>query len=313
VDHPGRPDPRGAQSHEWRLRDHILRTDRPLIAGILNVTPDSFSDGGRYQDPEVAIGRAHELVDSGADLLDIGAESTRPGAEPVDAEEEWRRLEPVLTGLSALAMPLSVDTTKLEVARRALEVGAAVINDVSGLREDPRLAELAAESGAGLVLMHMRGTPRTMQTDTRYDDLIGDVRRFLERALDRAVQAGCHPEQVVLDPGIGFGKSTEGNLELLARVDAFAALGRPILVGPSRKTFIGQLLNLPSDERVEGTIGACVMALDRGAHIFRVHDVREVRRAMEIAFRIREAASSAIGSDADTAMVAAGQPERPRA
>lgn len=302
MDDPGRPQTRTAPPHEpwheWWLRGHILRTGRPLIAGILNVTPDSFSDGGRYEDPEAAVSRAYELAEMGADLLDIGAESSRPGAEPVDADEEWRRLEPVLTGLSELATPVSVDTTKLEVARRALELGAAAVNDISGLREDPRLAELAAESEAGLVLMHMRGTPRTMQADTRYDDLIGDVHESLERALDRAVRAGCRAEQVVLDPGIGFGKSTEGNLELLARIDSFATLGRPILVGPSRKAFIGQLLGLPTDERLEGTIGACVMALDRGAHIFRVHDVREVRRALEIAYRIREAAAGSVDSGA---------------
>jgi dihydropteroate synthase len=250
-------------------------------------------------------------VESGADLLDIGAESSRPGAEPVAADEEWRRLEPVFAGSSALKAPLSVDTTKVEVARRALAHGASIINDISGLRADPRLAELAAESGAGLILMHMRGTPRTMQTDTRYDDLVGDVRGFLEDALHRAIQAGCRPEQVVLDPGIGFGKSTEGNLELLARIDAFAALGRPILVGPSRKAFIGQLLDAPTDERIEGTIGACVMALDRGAHIFRVHDVREVRRALEVAYRIREAAPGEDRPDGWRSMAAAGQPESP--
>lgn len=308
-----RPDPHATSPQEWRLRDHVLRTDRPLIVGILNVTPDSFSDGGRYRDPEAAIDRAYELVESGADLLDVGAESSRPGAEPVDADEEWRRLEPVLAGLSELEMPLSVDTTKFEVARRSLAIGAAAINDISGLRADPRLAELAAGSGAGLVLMHMRGTPRTMQTDTRYDDLVGKVCRFLEGALNRAVQAGCRPEQVVLDPGIGFGKSTEGNLELLARIAAFGALGRPILVGPSRKAFIGQLLDLPLDERVEGTIGACVMALDRGAHIFRVHDVREVRRALDVAYRIREAAPSAVEPDTRRSTVAAGRLGTPRA
>ncbi len=310
---PDRPDSHAASPQEWWLREHVLHTDRPLIAGILNVTPDSFSDGGRYRDPEAAIDRAHELVESGADLLDVGAESSRPGAEAVDADEEWHRLEPVIAGSSALGAPLSVDTTKFEVARRALSHGASIINDISGLHADPRLAELAAESGAGLVLMHMRGTPRTMQTDTRYDDLVGDVRRFLERALNRAVQAGCRPEQVVLDPGIGFGKSTEGNLELLARIDAFAALGRPILVGPSRKAFIGQLLDAPTDDRIEGTIGACVMALERGARIFRVHDVSEVRRALEIAYRIRETVPGEARPGDRRSVVAAGQPETPTA
>jgi dihydropteroate synthase len=278
----------------WRLRDTIVPTDRPLVVGILNLTPDSFSDGGRYAHPEEAVARAFDLVDAGADMVDIGAESSRPGADPVPEEEEWRRLEPVLSGLGALQCPISVDTTKSGVARRALASGAAAINDISALRFDPGIAELVAETGAGLVLMHMRGVPRTMQTDTHYDDLIGQVLDFLQQAMTTAVDRGCVPEQIVLDPGIGFGKSLEGNLELLARIDALASLGRPILVGPSRKTFLGQILDLPPEERVEGTIAACVMALARGAQIFRVHDVRQVRRALDVAHEVREAESGSV-------------------
>jgi dihydropteroate synthase len=297
----------------WRLRDRVVSIDRPLVVGILNLTPDSFSDGGRYTNPEAAIARAFEMVDAGADIVDIGAESSRPGADPVPEEAEWSRLEPVLAELGTLEAPISVDTTKSFVARRALGLGAAVINDISGLRFEPELAELAAESGAGLVLMHMRGVPRTMQTDTHYDDLIGEVGGFLHTALTAAVDRGCLPEQIVLDPGIGFGKSLEGNLELLASLEALASLGRPILVGPSRKTFLGQILDLPPDERVEGTIAACIMALERGAHIFRVHDVRQVRRALDVAHRVREAKSSSAAPDSGEPVEAVRWAENTRA
>lgn len=259
--------------------------------GILNVTPDSFSDGGRFLEAEAALERAWILAEEGADLLDVGGESTRPGAEPVSADEEWARIEPVLEGLAGadFPLPISVDTTKAEVARRALERGAAVLNDVSGLRSEPELAAAAAGTGAGLVLMHMRGDPRTMQEDTAYDDLVGEVRSALRTSLEEAVGRGCDPSQVVLDPGIGFGKSAQGSLELLARVPELLALGRPVLVGPSRKSFLGKLSNLPVDERVEGTVAACVMALERGARLFRVHDVRAVRRALDVAEAIRRA------------------------
>ncbi len=257
------------------------------MAGILNVTPDSFFDGGRWSAPGDAIERAFAMSDEGADLIDIGAESTRPGAEPVPAEEEWARLEPVLKGLGDLPIPFSVDTTKLAVAERALGAGAAAINDVSGLRREPALADLAARTGAGLVLMHSRGTPRTMQADTRYADLVGEVRRELGRALALAVERGCAPDQVALDPGIGFGKSAEGSLELIARLRELVPPGRPIYIGPSRKSFLGVLFGLEPGERLEGTIAACVAALERGAHIFRVHDVRAVRRALDVAHAVR--------------------------
>ncbi len=261
------------------------------MIGILNVTPDSFSDGGRYLASAAAVERARELVEGGADVLDVGAESTRPGAEPVPADREWARLEPVLAALEDLPVPISVDTTKASIARRAIEAGAAAINDISGLRADPGIARSAAETGAGLILMHMRGDPRTMQRDTSYEDLIGEVRGALSASRDAALAAGCQADQLVLDPGIGFGKSAEGSLELLARLDAFVELGLPLLVGPSRKSFLGAILDLPVEEREEGTLAACVMALERGARLFRVHDPRAARRALDVAEAIRRARS----------------------
>lgn len=273
----------------WRLRDRLLELDHPIVVGVLNVTPDSFSDGGRFLDPEAAEARAREMVEEGADLIDLGAESTRPGASPVPEEGQWDRLGPVLARLRDLGVPLSVDTTRGEVARRALEAGVAAINDVSALRFDPAIAELVAEADAGLVLMHMRGTPRTMQLDTHYDDLIAEVRGALGAAVDRAVHRGCRPDQLVVDPGIGFGKSAEGSLELLLRLRELAALGRPILVGPSRKSFIGKVLDVPAEERLEGTLAACVLALAGGARLFRVHDVGPARRALDMAEAILRA------------------------
>lgn len=272
---------------EWVAGDHVLSLDRPVVMGVVNVTPDSFSDGGRYLAPGDAAARAASLVEDGADLLDVGAESTRPGADPVPAEEEWRRLEPALERIAELPVPVSVDTRKSETARRALEAGASVVNDVSGLGDDPALADVAAEAGAGLVLMHMRGTPRVMQEDTGYDDLVGEVLESLRASVRRARSAGCDPEQLVVDPGIGFGKSARGSLRLLARAGAFARAGAPVMVGPSRKSFIGETLGLPVDQRVEATASACVVALERGARLFRVHDVLPVRRALDMARAIR--------------------------
>ncbi|MEE9578131.1 MAG: dihydropteroate synthase [Gemmatimonadota bacterium] len=274
----------------WSIRGGTFDLRRPLILGVLNVTPDSFSDGGVHLDPRIAARRAEELAEEGADLVDIGAESTRPGAPPVSVEEEWSRLEPVLRRLQgSLPVPISVDTTKAEVAARALELGAAAINDVSGLRAEPAIAVLAAETGAGLIVMHMRGDPRTMQRDVEYEDLIGEIRASLAESLSAAERAGCEPSQTVVDPGIGFGKSPEGSLRLLARLGELRSLGRPIMVGPSRKSFIGNVLELSVEERLEATIAACVVALERGAHLFRVHDVRALRRALDMANSIQQA------------------------
>ncbi|MBT8462336.1 MAG: dihydropteroate synthase [Gemmatimonadetes bacterium] len=274
-------------SSEWAVRGFDVRVDRPVVVGVLNVTPDSFSDGGSYADTDEALARAEEMVRDGADLIDVGGESTRPGALAVHATEEWSRVGPVVEGLALRNIPVSIDTMKADVARRAIDSGAVVLNDVSGLRHDPVLADVAARAGAGLILMHMRGTPRTMQSDLAYDDLVGQVRDGLRQSLEVALGRGCSPEQIVLDPGIGFGKSAAGNLELIAGVGRLLELGRPVLVGPSRKSFIGEILNVPVEERLEGTIAACLSALERGARLFRVHDVRQVRRAVDLAWAIR--------------------------
>ncbi|MFV1986308.1 MAG: dihydropteroate synthase [Gemmatimonadota bacterium] len=278
----------GPVAARWRLVDRNLSLDRPVIAGILNVTPDSFSDGGAFLDPEVAAEHAFAMVEDGAGIIDIGAESTRPGAEGIPADVEWQRLGPVFDALTDLPVPISVDTTRVEVAERALDAGAVAINDVSGGRT-PGLVELAARTGAGLVLMHMRGNPRTMQEDTRYHDVVADVRDVLSTARDLAVAVGCESEQVALDPGLGFGKSVEGNLELIARLDELVSLGAPVWIGPSRKSFLGSLLDSPADERLEGTIAACVTALAGGARVFRVHDVAPVARALGVAWAVEAA------------------------
>lgn len=273
----------------WRVRGRDVRLDRPVVVGILNVTPDSFSDGGRWLAPGPAVDRATAMTAQGADLVDVGGESTRPGADPVDAREEWSRVGPVVDALARAGVLVSLDTTKAEVARRGLDAGAAAVNDVSGLRFAPEIADLCAEAGAGLVLMHMRGDPRTMQSDLEYEDLVGEVARFLAAQASLAGRRGVEARCIAVDPGIGFGKSVDGNLELLARCDAFAALGYPVLVGPSRKSFIGRTLDLPVGERLEGTVAACVAALFRGARLFRVHDVGPVRRALDLAEAIRRA------------------------
>jgi dihydropteroate synthase len=252
--------------------------------GIVNVTPDSFSDGGLYLDPDSAAARGLELVEDGADILDIGGESTRPGSKPVPAEEELRRILPVIKALRAASpVLLSVDTSKPEVAQAALDEGADIINDISAFRLDTRLLKLVAEARAGLVLMHMKGTPRTMQAAPRYQDVVAEVRAFLDERLTVAQAYGVDSEAVILDPGIGFGKRLEDNLALLRGLSAVASRGRPVLVGVSRKSFIGKILATLPQDRLEGTIAASVMALAEGAHILRVHDVKAVKRAARVA------------------------------
>jgi dihydropteroate synthase len=260
--------------------------------GIVNVTPDSFADGGRYLEPAAAVRQARALAAEGADLIDVGAESTRPGSPGVPAAEERARLLPVLERLlDDPPCPVSVDTSKPDVAEAALGLGAHMINDVTALAAGPELARLCAAHGAGLAVMHMKGTPRTMQADPRYDDLLAEVRDGLAAAVAAAEAAGVAPESICVDPGIGFGKTVDHNLTLIKRLDAFRALGKPILVGPSRKSFIGALLDrVPPAERLEGTLAACVMAVVAGAHIVRVHDVAAVRRAVRVAEAIRDAA-----------------------
>ena len=259
--------------------------------GILNVTPDSFSDGGLYASTDSALRRAEELVEQGAAILDVGGESTRPGATPVGEEDEIARVVPVIRALrSRLQVPISVDTRNAPVARAALDAGVEVVNDVTALA-DPAMAELLADSGAGVVLMHMRGTPRTMQDDPRFEDVVREVTDELEDAVDRALSAGIGAERVVVDPGIGFGKTAAHNLELLARLGEVRRLGRPVLVGVSRKAFLGTILGgMAPAERAVGTAAACVAALFQGARIFRVHDVRVVHDALTVAEAIRAAA-----------------------
>jgi dihydropteroate synthase len=251
--------------------------------GVVNVTPDSFSDGGLHLPAEDAVAAARRMLGEGAAIVDVGGESTRPGADGVSAEEELRRVEPVLEALAGA--PVSIDTWKAPVARRALALGAELVNDVTALRGDPALAEAVAEAGAYLCLMHMQGEPRTMQEAPRYDDVVADVASFLEERLAFAIAAGVAEEHVCLDPGIGFGKTPDQNLELVRRLDRLVAIGRPVVVGLSRKSTLGKVLGDPSARRGSdaASVGAAVAAFDRGAAIFRVHDVRSHVEALTAA------------------------------
>jgi len=257
--------------------------ERLLVMGVVNVTPDSFSDGGEFLDPDAAIAHGRQLAEDGAHILDIGGESTRPGAEPVAADEELRRVIPVIEGLAGADRDISIDTAKARVARRALDAGATVVNDVSAFRFDPELAGVVAGAGCDCCLMHMLGEPRTMQEDPRYDDVVSDVKAFLEGRMAFAVAQGVAEERIWLDPGIGFGKTLEHNLELLRRLDEIAAFGRPVVIGTSRKSFLGKLTGRDEKHRLGGTIATNVMALERGASVFRVHDVAEVADALAVA------------------------------
>jgi len=257
-------------------------SSRTHVMGILNITPDSFSDGGMYMNAEKAIERGIEMEDEGADMIDIGGVSTRPGSEPVPVEEELRRVLSVVKGLyGRVRIPISVDTFRAQVAARAIEAGADIINDVTGLTFDRKMAATIAAGNATAVIMHMKGTPKTMQDDPTYLDLIGEIRAYLRRQTDYASQSGI--KQIFVDPGIGFGKTADHNLELIRRMGEVASLGCPVLVGPSRKSFIGKLLDLPPDQRVEGTAAAAVLAARNGAAVVRVHDVKEIVRALKVA------------------------------
>jgi dihydropteroate synthase len=254
------------------------------IMGVVNVTPDSFSDGGRYLHAEAAIEHGLELEADGAAILDVGGESTRPGAAPVTADEELRRVMPVIEGLlaSGCRARISIDTSKRGVAARALEAGATLVNDVTALRGDPEMAGVIAAAGAECCLMHMLGDPRTMQDDPHYDDVVGDIKAFLEERITFAVGAGIALERILIDPGIGFGKTGAHNLELLARLGEFLDLGRPVLIGTSRKAFLGRLTGREVGDRIAATVATQVLAYERGARIFRVHDVRPVRDALTV-------------------------------
>jgi dihydropteroate synthase len=273
----------------WHLRNRTLTLARPLVMGVVNVTPDSFSDGGCYASTETAVAHGLELVQQGADLLDLGGESSRPGAAPVSLEEELRRVLPVVEALAKQTdVPLSVDTCKVEVARACLGAGAHIINDITALAGDPAMTEVVRVSGAGVILMHMQGTPQTMQRDPRYDDVVADVGRFFEERLKTITAAGVALECVALDPGIGFGKTDEHNLRLLARLEEYQCFGRPVCLGVSRKGFIGRLLGRPLDQRLAGGLAALCHALCRDAvQVVRVHDVKATRDAvlMETAIR----------------------------
>jgi dihydropteroate synthase len=259
--------------------------------GIVNVTPDSFSDGGEFLDAERAIAHGRELTDEGADVLDVGGESTRPGAEAVTAEEELARVGPVveaLAGAQGPGLPVSIDTSKAAVAAAALDAGAAIVNDVTALRGDEEMAALCADRGCDLILMHMLGDPRTMQEDPRYDDVVDDVRAFLADRIGVATAAGVEEGRISVDPGIGFGKTVEHNLELVGRLGELRELGRPIVFGSSRKSFIGKLTGAPVESRLGGTIATNVIAYANGADVLRVHDVGPVREALTVAEAILE-------------------------
>ena len=255
------------------------------VMGVVNVTPDSFSDGGLYEDPGAALAHGVQLDAEGAGILDIGGESTRPGTEPVDAAAELGRVLPVIEGLvtRGVRAQISIDTSKAVVAAQALDAGATLVNDVTALRGDPGMAELVAQRGVDCCLMHMLGEPRTMQDDPRYDDVVSDIKSFLEERMAFAIAAGVAEERILLDPGIGFGKTAEHNLELLARLDELVALGRPVVIGTSRKSFLGRVTGRSIEDRLAATIATNVLAYERGARVFRVHDVAPVRDALIIA------------------------------
>jgi dihydropteroate synthase len=269
------------------------RWPRPSVMGVLNVTPDSFSDGGLFVDPTDAIAHGRRLVEEGAALVDVGGESTRPGAAPVSEDEELERVESVLDGLSGL--PVSIDTSKAVVARRALELGADLVNDVTALRGDPAMAEVVADGDAFVCLMHMQGEPRTMQAAPHYDDVVSDVLAFLEERIAFAVERGIGEERICVDPGIGFGKTPDQNLELLRRLDALRALGRPVLVGVSRKSTLGKILGDLRSTRgdLSASLAAAVAAFERGAAMIRAHDVRETVDALAVAAAVERGRISA--------------------
>jgi dihydropteroate synthase len=276
-------------SLKLNLRDLALPLGRrTIVMGILNVTPDSFYDGGRYADTDAAVRRAFEMVESGADIIDIGGESTRPSAPAVSAEDEARRIRPVVRSLLEDGrVPISIDTRKAGVAREMLELGAHMVNDVSGLSFDEAMIPVVKDHGVPVVIMHMRGTPENMQDFTDYDDVVTDVKRELAQRVTAAERAGIRPESIVIDPGIGFSKTAEQSIELIGRLGEFLDLGKPILLGPSRKSFIGKTLGLEPEDRLEATIASCIVGVSNGAAMVRAHDVRSIVRALRMFERFR--------------------------
>ena len=263
---------------------------RTLLMAILNITPDSFSDGGLYFDKDKAITQGLRMVEEGADILDIGGESTKPGSKPLGLEEELHRVIPVIESLAKkLDVPISIDTYKSAVAQKAIEAGAEMVNDISGLHFDQNLAEVVAKEDTPLVLMHMRGTPETMQKDVHYDSLFSEILQYLKDSIQRAESAGSDPEQIIIDPGIGFGKTVEDNLLIIKNLSEFRVLGKPILLGTSRKSFIGKILNAEVGERIEGSLASIAIGVLNGAHIIRCHDVPQAKKAIAVADAIRNA------------------------
>lgn len=264
-------------------RGSLILGENTQIMGILNTTPDSFSDGGRFLNPDVAIERALQMADEGAHIIDIGGESTRPGSSSVSLEEEIKRVVPVIEGLAKkLDIPISIDTSKAEVAKRALHAGADIINDISALRADDEMANVAAKAGCPIILMHMQGTPVDMQQNPIYGSLIDEILSSLEESINIATEGGIGADKIIVDPGIGFGKTVSDNLQIINRADEFKVLGKPLLMGPSRKSFIGEILGEKQEDRMEGTLAACVLSIARGVQIIRVHDVKEAVRAAKI-------------------------------
>ena len=277
---------------KWQCRTKSLELgEKTVICGILNLTPDSFSDGGLYTDKQKAVDRVKQMVDEGAGMVDIGGESTRPGSSSVSLDEERRRVMPVLSALAGVHIPISLDTWKSQIAREGLETGVDVINDITGGRGDPEMGHVIAKNGAGVIVMHMLGEPRTMQESPQYGDVVSEIAVFLNKAIDRAVLAGVSREKIVVDPGIGFGKKTEHNLEIIRRLSEFEALRQPIFIGVSRKSVIGDVLNLPVDERLEGTAALVACSILNGASIVRVHDVKYMRRVARMVDAVKNSIS----------------------
>jgi dihydropteroate synthase len=278
-------------SHNGSRRSFVLRCrsgdlrlgERTLIMGVLNVTPDSFSDGGLYLEPQRAIEHGLRMAEEGADIIDVGGESSRPGSDPAPLDEELKRVIPVIEGLaSRLEIPLSVDTYKSQVAERAIEAGAQMINDISGLRFDPQVPAVAARFDTPLIIMHIKGSPKTMQQNPSYEDLMGEIIAYLREGIEKAERGGVDPHQVIVDPGIGFGKRVQDNLVIINRLDELNTLGRPLLIGTSRKSFIGALLGAEVHQRGVGTLATVAVSVIKGAHIVRVHDVAPMKQAVDM-------------------------------
>lgn len=275
------------QSREFKLKlggNSLNLSSRTHLMGVLNVTPDSFSDGGRFLEPKSAIKQALLMAEEGADIIDVGGESTRPGADEVSVEEESRRVLPIIEELAKkIDLPLSIDTYKSEVARRALDAGAAMINDISALRFDPGMRKVAKDYDVPVVLMHIKGTPKNMQKNPSYSNVIEEISDYLKESVEMAKEAGIDEDKIIIDPGIGFGKRVKDNLEIVKNLRELTSLGKPILIGLSRKSFIGKILDLPLEDRLEGSLAALAVAIINGANILRVHDVKQSRRAARIA------------------------------